>query len=316
MTSTNDNECDACYGSGTTSPVPSVIHSTSPKCHGTGKLKESVPDPEVTVHNERCEFGEDTATSGALHGALHAEHRGRHRTAGGYEFGLRIEFPRRAMVHGAGSTAAVMIAEEDGRSDFQKEHNLNSDGTSRGPHDENKKVFPFVGGRFESGTAIDGHIHQWQWFETRNMDACTICQISKYTVEPIPVESWAKNLKRVGQEPIEQYDTLRIPPGPAQLKSFFPNVGTILFEIRAERIRQDELKAAGKFKMTCADPDMTDLRALSVLAEEFGEVSREVNEKEASEPGTLKFLEHKRKLREELIQMAAVCLAWVEKLDG
>lgn len=78
-----------------------------------------------------------------------------------------------------------------------------------------------------------------------------------------------------------------------------------------ERLRQDELKHQGKFAYTCADPEMTHPERLTVLGEEFGEVCHEVNEG-IGEGRQL----NKEKLRKELIQVAAVSLAWVERLDA
>jgi hypothetical protein len=47
---------------------------------------------------------------------------------------------------------------------------------------------------------------------------------------------------------------------------------------------------------------------LSILAEEVGEVAKEVNE--LSEPGA------QQRLREELVQVAAVAVAWIQVLDS
>lgn len=87
------------------------------------------------------------------------------------------------------------------------------------------------------------------------------------------------------------------------------SVDLVLLEIANERRRQDALKAAGKFTKTCAD-SMTDPERLAVLAEEFGEVGRAVCEGLGgnSERG-------RTELRTELVQVAAVCVAWCEGLD-
>lgn len=90
--------------------------------------------------------------------------------------------------------------------------------------------------------------------------------------------------------------------------------GTIVTEILKERIRQEELKAKGKFDYSCADSECTDFEKLAILGEEFGEVSKEVNE----------LCNHKRRgesveiqvkvsrMKKELIQTAAVIVAWLE----
>ena len=80
----------------------------------------------------------------------------------------------------------------------------------------------------------------------------------------------------------------------------------ILISVQHERLRQEQLKAAGKFTKTCAD-NMPNAERLVVLAEEFGEVAREVCESLEGKPTP--------NLRTELIQVAAVCVAWVEGLD-
>ena len=77
--------------------------------------------------------------------------------------------------------------------------------------------------------------------------------------------------------------------------------------VRDERRRQDGLKAAGRFAFTCADL-APDLMKLPILAEEVGEVSRLLCEAFQHE------LDEKR-LREELVQVAAVALAWIEALE-
>lgn len=90
--------------------------------------------------------------------------------------------------------------------------------------------------------------------------------------------------------------------------------GDVLEEVYRERNRQQELKAKGKFKWTCDSPSQSDARKLTVLAEEFGEVSREVCDSmiadDKGEPGGM----HLVRLRKELIQVAAVAVAWAEAL--
>jgi|GEM_PF-2507250 len=85
----------------------------------------------------------------------------------------------------------------------------------------------------------------------------------------------------------------------------------ILDDVSAERERQEHLKAMGKFPHTPADPGaLTAPESLAVLAEEFGEVAMLVADAVTGrplDPGNL---------REELIQVAAVCVAWVEGLDA
>lgn len=79
-------------------------------------------------------------------------------------------------------------------------------------------------------------------------------------------------------------------------------------EVLTERLRQEHLRAAGKFKTDCSDPKAPSADNLAVLAEEFGEVSKEVCE-------YLSTGEMSPNLEKELIQVAAVCCAWWEGLQ-
>jgi hypothetical protein len=116
-------------------------------------------------------------------------------------------------------------------------------------------------------------------------------------------------------------------------------VGEVLQEVYRERTRQEDLKAKGKFLWSCSDTKVrvdanglsvrviTNPEKLAVLAEEFGEVSREVTEQiialdkaRVENDGdvdrrlgeTLRV--RNKKLKEELIQVAAVAVAWAESL--
>lgn len=90
--------------------------------------------------------------------------------------------------------------------------------------------------------------------------------------------------------------------------------GDILSLVNKERYRQYDLIQQGKFEWACNAVDMpcrynepNPFTKLAVLAEEFGEVSqivcRHIN-------GPLEVAE----LKKELIQVAAVCVAWAESL--
>jgi uncharacterized protein DUF3310 len=87
-----------------------------------------------------------------------------------------------------------------------------------------------------------------------------------------------------------------------------------LRDIADERRRQEELKAAGKFKHTPADPELSDDARYRILGEEVGEVAKALNERDAA--GAQARGAHNAHIREELIQTAAVCAAWVERLDA
>lgn len=86
--------------------------------------------------------------------------------------------------------------------------------------------------------------------------------------------------------------------------------GDVLQDIYRERLRQEQLKAEGRFPHTCADPELSHFERLPILAEEFGEVGRALNELAG-----LANDKHGVDLRKELIQVAAVAAAWAEALS-
>lgn len=88
----------------------------------------------------------------------------------------------------------------------------------------------------------------------------------------------------------------------------------IVFQIRRERDRQEELKKTGRFDFTCSDPGITNAGRLAVLAEEVGEVAHEVNEGIGLQ-SSARYVDLV-KLRKELIEVAAVTVAWIEAIDS
>jgi len=89
----------------------------------------------------------------------------------------------------------------------------------------------------------------------------------------------------------------------------------LFVDILKEYERQKELKAAGKFLFTCEDtPGLTPSQKCTVLFEEAGEVARAVL--------NLNKLTHDNlpdiaivHLRTELIQVCAVCFAWLKGME-
>ena len=73
--------------------------------------------------------------------------------------------------------------------------------------------------------------------------------------------------------------------------------------VASERERQEELVREGQLRWTAAHADCPDAKRLSALVEEVGEVARALHDEEGAD-----------RLREELIQVAAVAVAWVEAL--
>lgn len=86
---------------------------------------------------------------------------------------------------------------------------------------------------------------------------------------------------------------------------------SIWLDIVSERFRQKRLLSEGKFDRDMADPTLTPPEKLTVCSEEFGEVARIVCEG-ITKAGNTPDREH---LREELVQLATCCVAWIEELD-
>jgi len=84
----------------------------------------------------------------------------------------------------------------------------------------------------------------------------------------------------------------------------------VLELVYSERVRQDKLRDGGRFPNTLADPGMSDLGRITALGEEYGEACEALQEAIGS-VNNLKGAE----LRKELIQLAAVAVAWVEYLE-
>jgi hypothetical protein len=87
------------------------------------------------------------------------------------------------------------------------------------------------------------------------------------------------------------------------------NMGRVINEITDERFRQEKLRVEGRFAHTCADPDVDEGYKMCVLIEEVGEVGRALMEKMGKIGDR-----HNKDLRKELIQVAAVAMAWAESL--
>ena len=85
----------------------------------------------------------------------------------------------------------------------------------------------------------------------------------------------------------------------------------IYSDIRNERQKQEGYKAAGRFAHTCADPELSDMDCLAILIEEVGEAATAILHKQKIGSVT----DPEQDLRKELIQVAAVAVAWIERLD-
>lgn len=88
----------------------------------------------------------------------------------------------------------------------------------------------------------------------------------------------------------------------------------IFNHIHNERNRQERLQKTGRFDFTCSDPEITNSQRGMVLGEEFGEACHEVNEG-IGKPSSGRYVDLV-KLRKELIETAAVTVAWIEAIDS
>ena len=84
----------------------------------------------------------------------------------------------------------------------------------------------------------------------------------------------------------------------------------VLAAIHLEREHQQELLAAGKLSYSCACPRVEVTRKLRVLVEEVGEVAQAVDWVEQ-----LNMAGHRQHLIDELVQVVAVCVAWLEAIE-
>lgn len=88
----------------------------------------------------------------------------------------------------------------------------------------------------------------------------------------------------------------------------------VLNDVLAERERQEQLVIEGRYPSSAADPELSNYVKLTVLAEEVGEVAQEVSTLAGRRQcrGTLGTPEA---LRKELVQVAAIAVAWIEALS-
>lgn len=86
-----------------------------------------------------------------------------------------------------------------------------------------------------------------------------------------------------------------------------PHRPSVMQMILLERQRQEDLKRMGKFEYTCADRELFDSAKLAILVEEVGEVAKALNE-DGVDPS------YSKALRDELVQVATVCAAWLESM--
>lgn len=91
-------------------------------------------------------------------------------------------------------------------------------------------------------------------------------------------------------------------------------MGEALKWVADERCRQEERKAKGRFRSTCADDKMTNAEKMTVLCEEVGEVAQEVLTLDGRRQPRRDTAGTEAALCGELAQVAAVAVAWIESL--
>jgi hypothetical protein len=98
----------------------------------------------------------------------------------------------------------------------------------------------------------------------------------------------------------------------------------ILLAVSSEQDRQEALLAGGKFPWASSTVGRPHAEKLAVLSEEVGEVAKEVVEHlitygkytaERREMPPHRVEHYRRRIREELVQVAAVAVGWIEALD-
>lgn len=97
----------------------------------------------------------------------------------------------------------------------------------------------------------------------------------------------------------------------------------VLDRLWLERLRQQELLRAGKLTFNCATAAISPDRKLRVLTEELGEIAEAIDQLESVTLGRKEFrgaFEARRKgklahLRDELTQLTACGIAWLESLE-
>ncbi len=91
-----------------------------------------------------------------------------------------------------------------------------------------------------------------------------------------------------------------------------PLMMNVIERVAQERHRQNTLFAEGNISFTCASRIADPNRKLRVLVEEVGEVAEAIDILELTKAGRKAAIKH---LRDELTQVAAVAVAWLESME-
>jgi hypothetical protein len=88
---------------------------------------------------------------------------------------------------------------------------------------------------------------------------------------------------------------------------------SVLERIWLERLRQKQLFREGKLSFACDSTLVCDDRKHRALSEEVGEVAKAIDVLERARGAGIKFA--REDLQEELTQVAAVAIAWLESME-
>ena len=95
----------------------------------------------------------------------------------------------------------------------------------------------------------------------------------------------------------------------------FPAMMSVFERVAQERHRQNILFVEGHIPFKCASRVADPNRKLRVLMEEVGEVAEAIDLLETCKPGCKPHARMTNHLRDELTQVAAVAVAWLEAME-
>lgn len=109
-------------------------------------------------------------------------------------------------------------------------------------------------------------------------------------------------------------DNRKTTPNPATEAVVIDSRYAVIETVLLERERQESLCREGVHKFTCSDPAIPNLRKFPILLEEVGKVGTELEFLSGTDDKLDQEYARDR-LRDELTQVAAVTIAWLESLE-
>jgi hypothetical protein len=95
-----------------------------------------------------------------------------------------------------------------------------------------------------------------------------------------------------------------------------PAIMAVFERVAQERNRQNTLFVEGHIPFNCASRVADPNRKLRVLVEEVGEVAEAIDHLEQLNSNSNAAARQREHLRDELVQVAAVAVAWLESMEG